>query len=66
MTAPNQFRMRLDIRIEQLDRGGALQVSEELVLPPLGFLELAAVLGQFHEMAEQIKAAHAAAAGGLS
>lgn len=56
------YRLEVNLRIAPADpmynRDG-LEVRDALVLPPMGFLELAAVLGRFHELAEQLRAAHA-------
>jgi len=34
-----------------------LRVHEEVAVGPMGFMEVAQVLGQFHELAQRIKAA---------
>lgn len=39
--------------------GQGLEVREHIVLPAMSFLELAAILGQFHNLAERIKAERA-------
>lgn len=60
------YRLELNMRMFPFDptygREG-LEVRDIIELPPMGFLELAAVLGQFHELAEQLRAAHAAKGG---
>lgn len=55
------YRLRLDVRIEQLDEHGSivypsgLQVTQDMTLQADNFLEIAHVLGRFHELAEDIK-----------
>jgi hypothetical protein len=57
----SKFKLNVNLEIEQLDdRGyplgrGGLQVRDTVELGDLGFLELAAVLGRFHDLAEVIK-----------
>lgn len=57
----SKFQLTINLEIEQLDdRGfpmgrGALQVRDTVQLGALGFLDLAAVLGRFNELAEVIK-----------
>jgi len=51
-----QFELRIHIEIE--DRRyhqGRLSISESLYLNVADFLTMAKILGQFHELAEQIK-----------
>lgn len=58
------FQLAVTLEVRQLEDGRwtgreGLQVREQVELPALGFLEIAALLGQFHELAERIKAQHA-------
>lgn len=59
-----RFRLQMNIRIEQLDEHGhshggwgqPITLEENLTLGAGSFLEIAHTLGQFHELAQQIKA----------
>lgn len=61
------YRLRMDIRIESLDeRGypvsnGGLVIGQNIDFEAESFLEIAHVLGQFHELAESIKSDERAA-----
>lgn len=53
MNAP--IRMLINISLYQ-DSGGTIRVEENIELPAMGFLELAKVMGQFHDLAQVIRA----------
>lgn len=65
MNEDTEFALTLNMGIQQYDGGRfvgqGLEVRQHITLPPMGFLELAAVLGRFHDLAEQLKAEHAPA-----
>jgi len=58
-----KYRLRMNISIMQVDEhgqymgqlGGNLQVSEDIDFEAANFLEIAAVLGRFHEVSQEIK-----------
>lgn len=54
---PNELQVRLDVTIFQPMAGGNLRFSEEAVLSASGFMEVAKVLGQFHELFVSLKTA---------
>lgn len=54
------FRVLITVEIEKVDEHGAfrgerLSTREHLVIPLDSFTEIAATLGRFHELAQQIK-----------
>jgi len=56
------YQLRMRIEIVQVDEHGAwtgqmgnLQVSEDIQFKAGSFLEIAHLLGQFHELSQQIK-----------
>lgn len=53
------YHVRVDISIEAPYNigGGALRISESLEIPGGTFMELAGILGEFHKVAEGLKAA---------
>jgi hypothetical protein len=53
------FQVRVDISIEAppYTGGGSLRVSERLEIPGGTFMELAGILGEFHKVAEGLRAA---------
>ena len=56
-----QLRMRIEIQQigehgEYIGQMGGLQVSEDVQFKAESFLEIAHVLGQFHELSQSIKA----------
>jgi len=62
MAAKYQLRMRIEIQQvgehgEYLGQAGNLQVTEDILFDASSFLEIASVLGEFHELAEKIKIA---------
>lgn len=55
-----QYKLRVRCEIQQLDDHGAyigqgLTVEETVDLPAASFMEIAAMLGQFHDLTEKIK-----------
>lgn len=67
-----RFQLRISVRVEEMQArawaggqewyptgSGGLEVSDTLVLTARGFMEVAGILGRFHELAEQLRAAHA-------
>lgn len=58
MADENRYQVRIDVRIyDRMGGGGGLQISEECDVEGGTFLELAGILGQFHEVFERLKAA---------
>ncbi len=56
----DQFEMRIQIELNKLDPGGGwtgerMSVNESFSVSPAGFLEIAGILGRFHELAEDIR-----------
>lgn len=52
-----RYSLRIDIAIRDTFTGGnGLSVQEDMLLPAADFLQLAGILGQFHALAEKIKA----------
>ena len=48
----------MDISIADYQGGGGqLRISEQIMIPVAGFLELAAILGEFHKVVEKLKEA---------
>jgi hypothetical protein len=55
-TYENQFSLRVTAEITDTRYGGSpLRLSEEVRLDVLGFLEMAKILGRFHDLAEELK-----------
>jgi len=60
-----RYVLRLRVEIMQVDdhgmsmglAGGNLQVTEDVQFGAASFLEIAGVLGRFHELSQEIKAA---------
>ena len=53
-----EFELQFQIYLRQTGYGsGQIQLSETVTIGAMSFLELAKVLGQFHDLAESIKAA---------
>lgn len=55
-----KYRLTLRLHVEQIDDQGrrfneGLSVEDSLDLGQAGFMEIAGVLGRFHELAEVIK-----------
>lgn len=56
-----KYRMHIDVRIESMDDNGrsinqgALMFGQDIKFEADTFLEIAHVLGQFHELAENLK-----------
>ena len=61
MTAA-RYRLRLTAEIQPSDGSGFLRVEEQAELEAEGFLEVAQVLGRFHELAQTLKTERAKAA----
>jgi hypothetical protein len=60
-----KYKLRIRCEVQQTDDngcyyGGALVVEESAELGAVTFMETAAILGQFHELTEGIKAKQAA------
>lgn len=56
----DKYRLNLRLRVEKVDERGnytneGLSVEDSLDLRYMGFMEIAGVLGRFHELAEAIK-----------
>jgi hypothetical protein len=55
----NLYELEVRVSIRQSPGyGGALEIADRVMVPATGFLEICQVLGQFHELAESLKAAH--------
>jgi hypothetical protein len=52
----NKYEMYIHIQLRDSQNGGTLNVSESVTITASNFLELAKILGQFHELAEKIRA----------
>ena len=50
------IQMNVNISLYQPGYGGTLRIEEQVELPAADFLELAKILGQFHDLAKKIKA----------
>jgi hypothetical protein len=58
-----RYELRVDVSITDTQSGfGRLAVSETVSVNTASFLEMAGILGQFHELAESIKKAESAEA----
>jgi hypothetical protein len=60
-----KFRLDVNVRISQLSDSGAfggqgLEIREDLVINANSFLEVAAALGKFDELARALNGAHMA------
>jgi hypothetical protein len=54
-----QYELDINVSIRQAaGYGGQLNISERVQVPAHGFLELCQVLGEFHKLAEALKAKH--------
>ena len=56
MSPIEQFEVRVDVSIVDRNNGGRLQISESVTIQSVSFLELAAIHGEFHKVAEKLKA----------
>lgn len=57
--ADQKFALVLNIRIEQRDEygryvGSQLQIQQELTVKASSFLEIASIIGRFHELAQAV------------
>ena len=53
----SKYELEIRVSLHEVNRGGnGLDVSERLEIGGMEFMELAAVLGEFHNLAKQIKA----------
>jgi hypothetical protein len=56
MNQEDRYQVRIDITIQQRDQyQGQLRVEETFNVSATDFIELAGILGKFHELAEKIK-----------
>jgi hypothetical protein len=56
MNAAERYTIRIDVRIMDYQTGGpGLSISEEQQVNAASFLELAGILGQFHEVFEKLR-----------
>lgn len=59
---PQRFRLEVRVEVREIDRHGgwsthnALSVNHTMELGTLTFLQLAGILGRFHDLGEAIKA----------
>jgi len=56
----DRFNLRVVVEINKISDSGAytgerLSINHEYILPVTGFTEVAAVLGRFHDLAEEVK-----------
>ena len=62
MANANCLVLNLNLSIHQVEdgrfQGQGLEIRDHVTLPAMGFLEVAQVLGRFHELAETIKKEH--------
>jgi len=56
--AERKFEIRIDVRINDYQGGGGLNISEQVILPAMDFAEMAAILGEFHKVAVKLREAH--------
>ena len=50
------LNLRIEVNVSQSSYGsGGLHLREEIEIPEADFLEMAKILGQFHDLAEKIK-----------
>ena len=51
-----RFQLFINVRLQEISgMGGALNVSEEVNISVDGFMHIAKILGQFHDLTEEIK-----------
>jgi hypothetical protein len=65
VTDQQPIRVTVEIRIDAYGAAAAqgnMTLREDFPMGPASFTELAAIMGQFHDLAETLKAAQAAAA----
>lgn len=64
MEAQGRYELQLTMRVVRVNEHGgyyynnnhdALSVEDKLVVNAAGFLEIAAILGRFHDLAEELK-----------
>jgi len=58
MSPVEKYRVSIDVSIWDQNGGGQLRISEQVNIQAADFLGLAAILGEFHKVAEKIKEAH--------
>lgn len=54
-----RFQVRIDVSIQSLDpysSGGSLRISEDTTVDSSSLLELAGILGRFHDVIVELKA----------
>ena len=51
---PGKYQLSIQVSIYQPDCGGRLEIREEIALNVSSFLEIASLLGRFHELAERV------------
>lgn len=56
MTAPKEYTVQ--VRVSLYDKFGSdrLEISEDLTLSAGNFMDVASILGKFHELAERLRA----------
>jgi hypothetical protein len=52
----DEYTLRIDISIQDRSYSGNLRVSEEVTIGSAGFMEIAAILAEFHKLAGSLKA----------
>lgn len=55
MPEQQSYQLYIDVQIRDNRGSGGLSIREDLELPAADFLQIAAILGQFHELAQKFK-----------
>ncbi len=56
MENPNEFRLAVNVQISNAAwSSGAIQIRDEVVIAPVGFQEMAAILEAFHVLVEKYR-----------
>ena len=50
------FELRINVSIRDTRQGGYLNIDEEVKLSKVDFFEMSAILGEFHNLVQEIKA----------
>ncbi len=53
----NKFELRIDVSVRQTQpyNGGELRIAETIEIGSAGFMDMARLLSQFHDLAERMK-----------
>jgi hypothetical protein len=55
---PNKYRLDISINLADTYMGGRLEVRESVDVSATDFMEMAKILGLFHDLVKQIKKEH--------